>query len=227
MRGEFVRPAERVPFRRAPRIVRQTLSVRMCRRGERSPRADGFTCADHLPSLSSSVQVGCALGALGVRWVCVGCAVGLLWFSVILAGSAAAGRGSALPRRAVDVAVPCWRAEAGRTGGCSAGSAAASMPAGVATSGRSGRRVGPFCGDDRVELGGDQVGVSADQVVELLVDRRRGAVTGEGCGGHDRSSGSPGQALMARRSSPLVATAILRGLACSATGICRVRTPAS
>jgi len=37
----------------------------------------------------------------------------------------------------------------------------------------------------------------------------------------------PSQALMACRSSPLLVTEILRGLACSATGICRVSTPAS
>ena len=36
-----------------------------------------------------------------------------------------------------------------------------------------------------------------------------------------------GQALMARRPSFLLVISILRGLACSATGICRVRTPLS
>lgn len=36
-----------------------------------------------------------------------------------------------------------------------------------------------------------------------------------------------GQALMACRSSPLLAMAILRGFACSATGISKVSTPAS
>ena len=45
--------------------------------------------------------------------------------------------------------------------------------------------------------------------------------------GAEGMTGLTGQALMACRSSPLLVMEILRGLACSATGIWRVSTPAS
>ena len=84
---------------------------------------------------------------------------------------------------------------------------------------------GPFRGDDRLEFRAEQVLIRADQVEELVIDRWFDAGVGDGVAGHDRSL--PGQALMACRSSPVLVMEILRGLACSATGICRVSTPAS
>ncbi len=80
-------------------------------------------------------------------------------------------------------------------------------------------------GDDCVELGREQVRIAADQVEELLVDGPCDAVADGGCGWHGRPLSA--QALMAWRSSPLLVMEILRGLACSATGITSVSTPAS
>jgi hypothetical protein len=86
-------------------------------------------------------------------------------------------------------------------------------------------RGGPFRGDDGVELGPQQLLISAQHLKELLVRARRGihAVGVQHLGHYSH----PRQALMACRSSPLLVTEILRGLACSATGICKVSTPLS
>lgn len=83
----------------------------------------------------------------------------------------------------------------------------------------------PSGGDDLIELGPQQILVGAQQVQELLVRAARGV--------HavlmlDLGHVSPsGYALIAWRSGPLLAMAILRGLAASATGICNVSTPLS
>ena len=83
---------------------------------------------------------------------------------------------------------------------------------------------GPLRGDDGLELGPQQVLVGADQVNEGLVGGRSLCTGGVQ---HLTHRVHPAQALMARCSSPLVAMEILRGLACSATGIARVSTPVS
>jgi hypothetical protein len=86
-------------------------------------------------------------------------------------------------------------------------------------------RAGPFRGDDGVELGPQQLLISAQQLNELLVRARRGIhAVGVQDPGH---YSHPRQALIACRSSPLLVMEILRGLACSATGICKVSTPLS
>ena len=77
-------------------------------------------------------------------------------------------------------------------------------------------------GDDRVELCPEQFLVGAEQFEELS------PVLGStlvplGC----IAFTAAGQALIACRSAPLLLIAILRGLACSATGIFSVSTPES
>ena len=84
-------------------------------------------------------------------------------------------------------------------------------------------RAGPFGGDDRVELGPHQFLVGAEQFDELLVRGEGGVAIACSGRGHDAH---PAQALITCRSSALV-TVILRGLAFSATGICKVSTPLS
>ena len=84
----------------------------------------------------------------------------------------------------------------------------------------------PFPSDDRVELRTHQLLVGIHKVEELLVHAlRRVDLTGRD-GGHDPCHRGC-QALMACRPSFLLLISILRGLACSATGIFRVRTPLS
>src|SRR6187200_1398252 len=81
------------------------------------------------------------------------------------------------------------------------------------------RRVGPGAGDDGVEFGRQQFWVAADQVEELIIPRR---VAVGSSGKHD---GLTAQVVIARRCPLALAMEILRGLARSATGISRVRTP--
>ena len=83
----------------------------------------------------------------------------------------------------------------------------------------------PFLGDDRVELRTQQLLVGAHQLEELLVPAGVAPTAAAGIVG--MSLTTHGQALMACRASFLLLISILRGLACSATGIFRVRTPLS
>jgi hypothetical protein len=113
---------------------------------------------------------------------------------------------------------------AGGAGGATlAAAAGASFVAGaVVWFGRG--RVGPFGGDDRLEFGPQQLLIGAEQLQELLVGARRRSPA---VGVLEHHSHPRAQALIACRSSLLLVMAILRGLACSATGICRVSTPLS
>ena len=87
-------------------------------------------------------------------------------------------------------------------------------------------RAGPFGSDDRVELGPQQFPIGQQQLEELLhgaaAGRRATATSQVPC-----HHASPCQALMACFSSPCWVISILRGLACSATGMVKVNTPAS
>jgi hypothetical protein len=85
---------------------------------------------------------------------------------------------------------------------------------------------GPFGIDDRVELGPQQFLIGQQQLEELLhgaIAGRRATATSQVPCHH----APPGQALMACFSSPCWVISILRGLACSATGMVKVNTPAS
>src|SRR5581483_6055663 len=83
------------------------------------------------------------------------------------------------------------------------------------------RSRGPAVVDDRFELDLQQVGIVHDQVDE------RGRVREVSPGRGVRRSHRVTYALIACGCSAVLLIAILRGLACSATGICRVSTPAS
>ena len=85
--------------------------------------------------------------------------------------------------------------------------------------------MGPFPGDDRVELCSQQRLVGVHQFEELLFHTVCRAEPGAGDRGHGPHRLD--QALMARRPSFLLLISILRGFACSATGIFSVRTPLS
>lgn len=80
----------------------------------------------------------------------------------------------------------------------------------------------PFRRDDRLELGGQKLFVVADHLEEPHIHGPCAEVIG--CRAHDRSQP---YALIACRSSPLLVMEILRAFARSATGICRLSTPAS
>ena len=83
---------------------------------------------------------------------------------------------------------------------------------------------GPFLGDDLVELCSQQLLVRVHQLEELLVHTGRGTKAGSGDRWHEPHH--RGQALMACWDSSVRLISILRGLARSATGIFKVRTPA-
>jgi len=128
-----------------------------------------------------------------------------------------------LPAPCSDAAVAA-RAGRGRDPRRTPGAWAAGPLAVAAASRCVRRRPGPLRRDDRVEFGPQQLFVRAHEGEELFV-LRCARETGSGQGDHDVTC--PGQALIACRSSPLLLMTILRGLACSATGISKVSTPAS
>jgi len=114
---------------------------------------------------------------------------------------------------------PSLRAGAEETGN----RAASCGPAGTVAGGVR-RPFGPHAGDDLVELGPQQVLIAAHESEEPLVHVVRETATGGGNGGHQLARA---QASIACCSLPLLAIVILRGLARSATGICKANTPAS
>ena len=83
----------------------------------------------------------------------------------------------------------------------------------------------PLLGNDRVELRLKELLVRAHQLQELLVHTARDVNLSSRGGGHEYHP--RGQALMACWPSFLLLISILRGLACSATGIFKVSTPVS
>ena len=97
---------------------------------------------------------------------------------------------------------------------------------------RAGRTARPLTRDDGVELRPEQLLIGAHQLEELVIKgaREPGPVIASAgpcsrCGEHGASP--PGQALMACWPAGWLLISILRGFACSATGIFSVSTPAS